>query len=187
MSEQKNTMKYLIIFLILVFVSIAFAFFSYISYANLGNRTEKKIIGVWENNKNISGTCTNKILEIAQVPGMYRDDLIKIVEAEMGGRYSNQKQVMANFIRERSLSYNDSMYIKVQNEIIACANQFSHAQTTLTDIKRVYTTELDNVWGGFWLELSGYPKIDLSKYKIVVAENTEREFETGKRSPLNLR
>lgn len=186
MTEFKqNTGVRVLLFLLIVVLVISGV--SYIYYHNLGNRLETVIESTYNNNKNIAGTCTNQVLEVAQVPGMYRDDLIKVVEAEMTNRYGNDKTVVNKFIQERALNYDSNLYSKVQNVITACANRFEKAQKVLIDNQAIYELNRGNFYSGFWLSAAGYPKKDLSKFKLVLAESTDKEFETGKRSPIQLR
>ena len=184
---MENSTKAFVLTGIVAAIGLVVCVGSYVSNANYGNRTEQAIKSTYEDNKNILGTCTNKILEVAQVPGMYRDDLMKVVSAEMQGRYQGEKGKLANFIQERSLNYDSSLYHRVQNEMTACSNRFESAQSKLIDQKRAYQTSLGNVWSGMWLGMAGYPKVDLDKFNIVLAEDTQQIFETGKRSPIRLR
>lgn len=160
---------------------------SYVKYYNLGNDLETNIKTLHTNLKNISGTCENKILDMAQVPAMYRDDLSAIIKSEMEGRYSGDRGQLASFIKERSLNYDSSLYTNIQNEITACANSFKSAQAHFIDNKGVYVKELGSFWGGKFLRLAGYPTINLDDYNIVVAQETDKIFKEGKRGPLQLR
>lgn len=160
---------------------------SYVKYYNLGNELETNIKTLHTNLKNISGTCENKILDMAQVPAMYRDDLGAIIKSEMEGRYSGNRGEVVSMIKERALNYDSSLYTNIQNEITACANSFKSAQTHFIDNKGVYVKELGNFWSGKFLSMAGYPKINLDEYNIVVAQETDKIFKEGKRGPLQLR
>lgn len=164
------------------------AFASYVSAYNFGNTNEAGIKATWENNQNILGQYTLKIGEMVQVPGMYKDDLKDVVKAEMEGRYgSDGSRGVMQWIQERNLQIDSSMYTNVQQAIEAGRNEFQTNQTRLVDQKRIYQTELGSFWSGFWLRVAGYPKIDLEKYKPVVAGDTAQAFETGVQAPIKLR
>ena len=59
---------------------------------------------------------------------------------------------------------------KVQQVVESTQKEFQQSQTQLLDIKRSYETALGTVWQGFWLGMAGYPKIDLSKIKMITTD-----------------
>ena len=161
---------------------------SYITNANYGNRAEKELEAVWVNNQNVLGQYTLKVQEVAQVPEMYKDDLKEVVQAALSSRYgADGSKAMFQWIKENNPNVDSSVYIKVQQVIEAGRNEFQGAQTRLIDNKRSYETNLGYVWTGFWLKIAGYPKVDLAKYKPVLASDTAQIFEKGVQQPLNLR
>lgn len=161
---------------------------SYISAANYGNTAEKEIDAVWSNNQNVLGQYTLKVQEAAQVPEMYKNDLKEVVTAAVQGRYGEGgSRAVMQWLKEANVPFDSSMYTKMQQIIEAGRNQFTTEQTRLIDVKRSYETNLGYVWRGFWLKLAGYPKIDLAKYKPVVAGDTAKAFETGVQAPIKLR
>lgn len=161
---------------------------SYVKYANLGNTSEAGLDATWTNNQNILGQYTLKVNEIAQVPGMYTDDLKSVLAAELSSRYGAEgSKATFQFIKEHAVNFDSSMYTKIQQVMESGRDEFQVAQTRLIDQKRIYNENLGNVWSGFWLKLAGYPKVDLAKYKPVVAGDTAKAFETGVQAPIKLR
>jgi hypothetical protein len=161
---------------------------SYVSAANMGNRMEKQLDAQYVQNQNVLGQYTLKIQEAVQVPTMYKDDLKEVLTKAMQGRYgADGSKAVFNWIKENNLSFDSSLYTKVQQMIEAGRNEFANEQRRMIDVKRAYETELGTVWTGFWMGLAGYPKLDLSKYKPVVAGDTAQVFERGTQDPIKLR
>lgn len=168
----------------LAFICIA----SYISAANYGNTAERQLDAIWSNNQNVLGQYTLKVQEAAQVPEMYKNDLKEVVTAAVQGRYGDSgSKAVVQWLKEANIPFDSKLYTNMQQIIEAGRNQFTTEQTRLIDVKRSYETNLGYVWRGFWLKMAGYPKIDLAKFKPVVAGDTARAFETGQQAPIKLR
>lgn len=161
---------------------------SYISAANYGAQAENELQANYDDNQNILSNYTLKIQEMAQVPDMYRDDLLKIVTATFEGRYGEGgSKATWQWLQEQNPNLDPALYTRLQQTMEAGRNEFQVAQTRLLDKKRVYKTNLDYVWKGFWLKLAGYPKIDLNQIKIITDATTQQKFETGTDSAVQLR
>lgn len=160
----------------------------YFSASNYGVAAETGLEAVWTNNQNILGQYTLKIQEMAQVPEIYKNDLKDVLQAEFSGRYGKDgSQASMQWIKERANTFDSSMYTKIQQVMEAGRNEFQAAQTRLIDEKRAYVTELGTVPKKWFLEMAGFPKVDLNKYKPVVAGDTAKAFETGVQAPVKLR
>ena len=161
---------------------------SYVSAYNYGNRAERNLEAAWTNNQNVLGQYTLKIQELTQVPEMYKNDLKEVVAAAVTGRYgaSGSKAVM-QWLKEANIPFDSKLYVKLAQVIESGRNDFTREQTRLIDEKRAYETQLGYLWSGFWLKVAGYPKVDLSKYKPVVAGDTAQAFEKGVQAPIKLR
>ena len=117
---------------------------------------------------------------MAQIPEIYRDDLKEIISETFQGRYGAEgSKAVFQWIQEENPQVDSSLYKNIQVTIEAGRNEFTVAQTQLLDVKRSYETNLGYLWKGFWLKIAGYPKLDLSKYKPVVATDTAEKFNTG--------
>ncbi len=160
---------------------------TYVKWANYGNQTENHLESIWENNKNISGQYAIKLQEIAQVPKMYQAGLKDVVESALKARYgADGNKATVAFLQEHAINFDPSMYSKIQQVIESGRNEFQSEQTRLIDAKNAYKNNLGDVWSGFWLKQAGYPKVDLAKYKPVVAATTDQEFKAGVQEPINL-
>lgn len=161
---------------------------SYVTAANYGAQAENDLQATLDNNKNILSNYTLKVQEMAQVPEMYRDDLLKIVTATFEGRYGEGgSKATWQWLQEQNPNLDPALYNRLQQTMEAGRNEFQVAQTGLLDKKRVYNTNLDYVWKGFWLGVAGYPKIDLNEIKIITETSTQAKFETGVDSAIQVR
>lgn len=188
MKYQRGQISGTIIALIVLVMVIIVAASSYISAKNYGVRTENALRAKVENNENIYAQGTQKILEIAQVPAMYRDDLAKIVTAAIQGRYGNNgSQATFQWIQEQNPTIDAGMYTKIQQTIEAFRNEFQNNQTQMLQMRATYENALGYFWQGMWLSIAGYPKIDLSKYTIVTTDTARQTFETKRDAGIQLR
>lgn len=166
---------------------LAVGVLSYISAANYGNRAEKEILATWENNENILAQYSNRIVEMAQIPEMQKNDFIEVYRGAMEGRYGeNGSQAVFQWIQEQNPQLNSAVYTNIQTSMEAGRRDFEVAQTRLIDQKRAYETNLGYVWKGFWLNLAGYPKINLEDYKAISNDYAEGAFATGKENGVKL-
>jgi hypothetical protein len=164
---------------------------SYVTNANYGNRAERGLETVQVDSMNIRSTHSLKIMELAQIPAMYKNDIIEIYTAAINARYGEDgSQAMFQFLKEQNPNIDASVYTAIQQEITAGRNEFKVAQTRLLDQKRVYVTNLGYVWKGFWLEQAGYPMLNVGfhggadDFEIVLSGDTNEIFESGIDKPL---
>lgn len=160
----------------------------YFTTCNTAVRQEASLAATWTNNQNILGQYTLKVQEVASIPAMYKDDLKEVMAKELSSRYgANGSQASMQWIKEHSVNFDSSLYTKIQQVIEAGRNEFQNAQTRLIDQKRVYVTMLGTVPSSWFLSMGGFPKVDLSKYKPVVAADTEAAFTSGVSAPIKMR
>lgn len=161
---------------------------SYVSAYNYGNEQEVLIAKVWENNQNVLGQYTLKVQEMAQVPAMYKDDLKDVMTSAMTARMGEGgSKAVVQWFKEQNIPFDSSLYSKLQQVMEAGRNEFQREQTRLVDVKAEYQKNLGYLWRGMWLRIAGYPKLDLSKYQPVVAEDTRQIFKQGSQAPIKLR
>ena len=162
---------------------------SYVSYANYGNRAEVAIKAKYADNENVYANGTQKVMEIAQVPAMYVEDVTKVTRAAIGGRYGEDgSKAVFQMLREQNPQLDASMYKQIQQFIESCRNEFKNAQTALLDQCRSYETARGNVWGGMWLRIAGYPQRDIDKMCTIVSTDKARQtFETKRDTGITLR
>ncbi len=164
-------------------------FGTYISYSNLGNRTEVAISAKYADNENVYAQGTQAVIEIAQVPEMYVADLKQIVTAAIQGRYGeNGSQATFQWLKEQNPQLDPSMYTRIQDTILAFRGRFETAQRELLDQCRSYETLRGNFWSGKWLSIAGYPQRDMSKMCTIVSTTKARQtFETKTDTGIQLR
>jgi uncharacterized protein (UPF0333 family) len=161
---------------------------TYIHYHNLGVSYETKLEATWKENKVTLNTYTTKVKEVAQVPDMYRDDLQKVIQSTFEGRYgADGSKAVFQFIREQNMPLDPTLYQKIQQVMESGRNEFQMSQKVLIDTRAAYERQLGYFWSGLWLNIAGYPKVDLEKYKIVTIAEVEQKFETGQDEVIKLR
>ena len=160
---------------------------SYISAANYGNRTERALMAKVDDNQNIYANGTQKVMEIAQVPAMYKNDLKEIVSASIQGRYGpNGSQAVFQMLKEQNPTLDPAMYKKIQQTIESFRNEFQQGQKEMLDMRRSYETSLGNVWQGMWLGFAGYPKVSMKSFDIVTTDKAAETFKTKRDSGIQL-
>ena len=167
---------------------IAFAL-TYMGYANYGNRSEETLGALLDKSKNTYAQGTQRVMEVAQVPAMARDDIAKVVTAAIEGRYgADGSKAIFQMITEQNPSVDPKLYTQVQQEIRGFRMDFENAQNQMRDVLRSYRTALGNMPGSFFLSMAGYPKVDLNQFKPILTDRTEDVYKAGKESgPLQLR
>ena len=160
---------------------------SYVTAYNTGNSLENQIVATYENNENILAQYGQKVMEAAQVTEMQRDDLTHVVTEAMSGRYGEGgSKAVFQFIKEQNPQIDSSVYTKIQQIVEAGRNDFTVAQTQLTDRKRAYRTALGSLWKGTFMGIAGYPNIKVGfrggadDYPIITTGRAENAFESGK-------
>ncbi len=163
------------------------AIFGYVSAYNLGNRTENQLTAMLENNENIYANGTQKVIEIAQVPSMYAEQVSKVTREAIQGRYGQDgSKAVFQFLQEQNPQLDPAMFAKIQVVIEEFRNKFELAQRDMIDVKRMYNTQLGSLWTGFWLGVAGYPKVDMKKFEIVTTERARQTFDTKRDQGINL-
>lgn len=162
---------------------------TYVSAHNYANSMENQLKAAQTDAKNVFAQYGQKVLEITQVPEMYRDDLVKVVTAAIEGRYGpDGSKATFQWIQEQNPTVDPSMYIKIQQVIEAGRDDFTAAQRRQIDIRRQYETALGNFWQGMWMKFAGYPKVNLADFDIVSTDRADEAFKNKKESgPIQLR
>lgn len=160
----------------LIFVCAA----SYISAYNYGNMMEKQLEAKYSNMEVILASASSKVADLAKVPTMYKNDAVELIKAEMQGRYGeNGSTATFQFFKEKGIQLDADLYRRIQQEIVAGRDAFTGSQKEMITVKQQYETQLGTFWKGLWLNFAGYPKIDLSKFKIISSNHAQEAFRTG--------
>ena len=175
-----------------VAVLIAFVVGNYYSAYNYGADAETTIEAEYTNMENILANYGKKVKEAVQVPGMKADDLVRVTKEAMSGRYGDDgSQAAFQWIKENYPGQvSDATYTKVQQIIEAGRNKFENAQTKFIDTKRQYVAVLKKdlfLSKGWWMSISGYPKIDLDEFVIISSGHAQKAFEDKVEEAIELR
>lgn len=138
--------------------------------------------------KNNYDNMWKKFREVSQVPAMYTEDLKKVYDSAIQGRYgANGSQAAFQFIQEHNPNFDSSMYTQIQRTVEAGRNSFEADQKQLLSMKQTYEIVLNGnraVFVAMWFK---FPTMDLSKVKILTSDQTEKAFSDGKTDELKLR
>lgn len=175
----------------LLFIALVgiIGFGSYVSAANYGNSMEQQLKAVQIDNKNKLAQYGQKVMEVVQVPDMYKKDLVEVTTAAIQGRYgADGSKAAFQMLREQNPTLDASMYKQIQQVIEAGRNDFQAGQTRQIDVRRQYETALGTVWTGMWMKFAGYPKVNLADFDIVSTDRADTAFKNKKEdAPLKLR
>lgn len=181
-------MKALAIVFGVLLAVIGFVGVNYVKYHNLGVTMERQVKSTFDNNKVVLNTYTTKVQEVAQVPGMYKDDLNEVIKNTFSGRYgADGSKAVVQFMQEQNLNLDPTMYRQIQQVMESGRNDFKTSQQQLIDVTQNYQAQLDYVWSGFWLGVAGYPKINMADYKVMVTDDVDTKFKTGRDEVVKLR
>ena len=182
-------MKYLL-GIIVAAIAVVGIFFvaSWFSYSNMGATMEQNVKMTYEDNKVVLNSYTAKVSEAAQVPDMYRDDLQKVIESTFQGRYGeNGSQAVFQFINENNMTLEPQLYTKIQQIIESGREDFKVSQKRLVDVTNNYELALAKPYSKFWLNLTGYPTINIKDYAIIVTDDVEQKFKSKRDEVIKLR
>jgi len=175
-------------FAVIIMVAVAVFVGLYISNSNRGASMEESIVASYEVNRNVLSNTTARVMEMAQVNEMYRDDLSGIIEDTFTGRYgADGSQAVFQWINEQNIPLDPGLYRNLQASIEAGRNEFRNSQDRLIDHRRHYQRQLRFVVSGFFLRLAGYPMIDLDEYDIIILDEVNQRFESGTDQLLDIR
>lgn len=169
-------------------LGIIFGVSNYVKYSNIGVTYEQQVKATYDDNKVTLNAYTTKVQEVAQVPDMYKKDLQGVIKQTFEGRYgADGSQAVFQMIKENNLNLDPTMYRQIQQVMESGRNEFKTSQKQLIDVTRNYEASLNYVWSGFWLNLAGYPKINLNEYKIIVTDDVDQKMKSGKDSAIKLK
>lgn len=161
---------------------------AFISFNNTAVRSENGIVAQYEQNKNNYDNFFKQLKEAAQVPDMYVQDLRKVWDDAMRGRYgADGSKAVFQWIQEQNPQVSPELYLKLQTIIVAGRNRFEADQKMLIDKQREYANFRGTFPNSVFASVLGFPKIDLLKYGIVTSDETEGIFESKKGNPIKIR
>lgn len=179
----------LIVIVLLIGSVVGVGFVAFKSAWDYGNDMDTAMEGIKENNKNIYAQGTQAILEIAQVPTMYANDLKEIVIGEIQGKYGKDgSKATMQWLKDRDINLSPDLYKDITLQIKTFRAKFEANQTKMIETKRSYKKAIGSLWMGFWLRMAGFPKINLEDFNAITTDRTEEVYKNGKEAaPLKLR
>lgn len=190
-SSSSNRTLWIVLLVIGLLIAgcVGIGVMSYVNAANFGNAKEQQLISIKENNRNKLAQYGQKVLEVAQVPEMYKKDMVDVATAAIQGRYgADGSRATFQFIKEQNPTLDPSMYKQIQQVIEAGRTDFQAGQTAMIDVRRQYQTALGTVWFGMWMRFAGYPKVNLADFDIVSTDLADKAFKNKKEDgPIKLR
>jgi hypothetical protein len=162
---------------------------SYASAKTYGSNTEASLRAAQDQSRNVLAQAGQKIKEAAQVPGMQADDVARVTREAIQGRYGDKgSQATFQWLTEQNPQLAPEVYTKVQQIIEGSRKDFETAQARQLDIRRQYEGAIGSFWRGFWLNLAGYPKVNLDDFNIVSTARADEAFRTKQEDgPIQLR
>ena len=178
--------------LIVVGVVILFSLFStcacLVTVNNKCVSYEEMLKAQMSSNKNNYDNYFKKLKEVTQVPEMYVDDLKKVYDSAIKGRYGDGgSKATWQFLKEHNPNFDASLYKKIMQVIEGGRNDFRQCQDLLLDKKKMYVVYLKTFPNSMITNMFGFPKVDLEKIDIVTSDATEKIFETKKSDVIKLR
>lgn len=134
-----------------------------------------------KDNQQIYSAIRIKIEQSGLVVNTYSDQVIRGIEAAIGGRYGNggAKGAML-WVKEQNPQIDPVVYTKLQQIIEAEFSKFEANQTTLLDLGRIYKTKAQKLPGSIFVGILGFSKEDVDKYMTVLTTKEAKEdFATG--------
>jgi hypothetical protein len=167
---------------------IVVALFGVMGANNTWVQMEAGIKAQYDQNRNNYDNMWKKFKEASQVTSMYTDDLKKVYDGVVQGRYGGGgSRALFQMIKEHNPNFDGSMYKNLQVMIESGRNTFESNQKMLLDKKRLYEIEIQSFPNSIFAHTLGFPKINLAKYDIVTSGATEQAFETKKADEIKLR
>lgn len=167
---------------------VLFIVFSFMAVNNTAVMIEESIDAADKDRQVVLSTYGKKLAETVQVPDMYRDDLVKVTNATLEGRYgANGSKAVFQFLQEAQIPMSDKLYLQIQQVIESGRNDFQNKQLIVVDRVRLYKASLRTQPRGFMLQTLGFPKIDLNKYDIIIDDRTAEVFAKKREESITLR
>lgn len=162
---------------------------SYASAKTYGATTEASLRAAQKDSLNVFAQAGQKIREVAQLPKIYADDVSRVTREAIEGRYGPDGSKAAfQWLQEQNPQLDPAIYAEVSQTIKSSRRDFENAQRRQIDVQRQYEAALGSFWRGFWLNIAGYPKEDLSKFTIVSTTEADEAFRTKQEAgPIQLR
>lgn len=157
-----------------------------ISLKNEFGRLESDIVSSDRARKINLSQYTLRIIEMAKVPKMQREDLKETIEAQLRARYGDKGSVgVVQILKENNIAVNSELYNNLEKEINGGRKDYEQKEIRLEESKKIACNRLKSSPGGDVLRMFGYPTIhfgcmnDRDDYALILSESSKDTFETG--------
>lgn len=151
-------------------------------------RAEAGIKAQYKQNQNNYDNMWKKFKELSQVPAMYVEDLKKVYDSAIKGRYgADGSKATMQWITEHNPNFDSAMYTKIQTAIEAGRNSFEADQKQLIAKKEQYEILLNGTTSLYANPIFNFPRIELDQFDIVTSDETQEVFRSGKSQEVKLR
>lgn len=158
------------------------------SYRTTCLNFETRIQTQYKQDQNSYDQFWKTVKEMAQVPAMYTDDLKKVYDAAIQGRYgAGGSRAVVQFITEHNPTLDPGIYRRIQDAIESGRNRFASDQQQLLDVKNQYQEYRNTTSALVYNSFLHFPRIDLTKYDIVTSAQTAEAFRTKQADEIKLR
>lgn len=184
-QHKLNINKFVIIVsVVIVFVCIIVTL---LTTANKAVETEKLLKILKRNSQSVYTYYGLKIMEAAQIPAMYKKDVLDITKTQMEDRYGKTGiKDTVQFLTEHNITITDNTYLQIQQMIEAGRNDIIYSQQRMNDVRRQYETSLRYPINGKILKVMGFPKVNLMDYKLLKTKDGIQIFESNMDKPIPL-
>ena len=180
--------KLLIGVVVCTFIFVFISIFSVIGINNTCVQMEAGIKAQYDQNRHNYDNMWKKFKEATQVTSMYTEDLKKVYDSAMQGRYGKDgSKAVFQWLQEHNPNFDSGMYKNLQVMSEGGRNAFEGNQKMLVDKKRQYEVEIQSFPTVVVARTLGFPKLDLNKFDIVTSDTTEETFKTKKADEIKLR
>ena len=163
-------------------------FATYVGVHNKSVRFEANVEKFHTETMNVLSGYTMRIKDMAQVPNMYKNDLMDVIQATFEGRYGeNGSQAVFQFIQEQNLQLDSEMYKNIQASMEAGRNEFKVSQSRKLDICAGYEIYANQFFTSIVHGIAGFPKKDIDDMCTIITDaQTDRVFETKQAEVISL-
>lgn len=191
MKKQTGSTAVVILVCILSVIATGglFIWGMYTSSYDTGVFYENQLKAAWADNENVLAAHKKKVVQALSTSKLNAAQIEGIVEKALQARYGKDgSRAAMQWIQENHPQLDQSINIKLMQIMEAGENEFKVAQTRLIDIKRSYSSSLETRYflgEGWWLEMAGFPRVNLDDFKVISTKDARKAFETGIDTPID--
>ncbi len=132
-----------------------------------------------KDNKNEFNNMKTKILQVAQVSTEQMESLNRIFNSYAQARSGkgNDDKLIMKWISESIPNVDTSTFKNLQNIIVSSRDSWTMRQKELIDLQREYNRLLRRFPSNILLSILGFKEVEIP---VIISDNTEKVFETGK-------